>query len=39
MIEVTQLDKAFGPLHVLQELDLTIGRGRVTAVVGPNGAG
>ena len=39
MIEVNELEKRFGALHVLRGLDLTMGSGRVTAVVGPNGAG
>ena len=39
MIEINGLEKRFGALQVLRGLDLTIGRGRVTAVVGPNGAG
>ena len=39
MIDVKGLEKSFGALQVLRGLDLSIGRGRVTAVVGPNGAG
>ncbi len=39
MIEVNDLEKRFGALQVLRGLDLTMGSGRVTAVVGPNGAG
>ncbi|HEY9479742.1 MAG TPA: ABC transporter ATP-binding protein [Gemmatimonadaceae bacterium] len=39
MIEVNRLEKRFGALQVLRGLDLTMGSGRVTAVVGPNGAG
>jgi Cu-processing system ATP-binding protein len=39
MIEVNHLEKRFGALQVLRDLDLAIGRGRVTAIVGPNGAG
>jgi Cu-processing system ATP-binding protein len=39
MIEVNDLEKRFGALHVLRGIDLTMGSGRVTAVVGPNGAG
>lgn len=39
MIEVNHLEKRFGALQVLRGIDLSIGRGRVTAVVGPNGAG
>jgi Cu-processing system ATP-binding protein len=39
MIEVNHLEKRFGALQVLRDLDLAMGRGRVTAIVGPNGAG
>jgi Cu-processing system ATP-binding protein len=39
MIRITGLTKRFGALHVLRDMDLTIGGGRITAIVGPNGAG
>ncbi len=39
MIEISALSKAFGPIEVLRSVDLTVGRGRVLAIVGPNGAG
>ena len=39
MITARGLAKKYGSVHVLRELDLTIARGRVTAIVGPNGAG
>ena len=39
MIEARGLRKRFGAVDVLRGLDLSITRGRVTAVVGPNGAG
>lgn len=39
MIEARGLRKRFGALEVLCGVDLTIARGRVTAIVGPNGAG
>jgi len=39
MIEIKGLIKGFGDLMVLRELSLTVGRGRVTAIVGPNAAG
>lgn len=38
-IEVAGLTKWFGRTSVLNGLDVVIGRGRVTAVVGPNAAG
>ncbi|HTG54266.1 MAG TPA: ATP-binding cassette domain-containing protein, partial [Gemmatimonadaceae bacterium] len=39
MIEISGLTKRFGALEVLRGLDLSIARGRVTAIVGPNAAG
>ena len=39
MIEIRGLSKSFGALRVLQQLDLTIAHGQVTAIVGPNAAG
>ncbi len=39
MVEVRGLQKRFGRLHVLDGIDLTVTRNRVTAVVGPNAAG
>ncbi len=38
-IEITALRKRFGKLEVLRGIDLTVGPGRVTAIVGPNAAG
>jgi Cu-processing system ATP-binding protein len=39
MIQLSALSKSFGPIEVLRSVDLTVGRGRVMAIVGPNGAG
>jgi Cu-processing system ATP-binding protein len=39
MIEIQSLRKRYGPLQVLDGVDLVIHPGRVTAVVGPNAAG
>jgi Cu-processing system ATP-binding protein len=39
MIEMRAVRKRFGTLTVLDGVDLTLGRGRVTAIVGPNSAG
>lgn len=39
MIELRGVTKRFGRLHVVRGVDLTIRRGRVTALVGPNAAG
>lgn len=39
MIDVAGLRKRFGQLEVLQGVDATFAKGRVTALVGPNAAG
>lgn len=39
MIRITELTKKFGKHEVLKSLNLTIDRGKVTAIVGPNGSG
>src|SRR3954451_4125505 len=39
ILEVRMLNKSFGPVHVLHDVDLTVRHGEVTALVGDNGAG
>ncbi|WP_203793555.1 MULTISPECIES: amino acid ABC transporter ATP-binding protein [Cellulomonas] len=39
MIVLSGVNKHFGPLHVLQDIDLTIHRGEVVVVIGPSGSG
>ena len=39
ILEVRKLNKSFGPVHVLHDVDLAIHPGEVTALVGDNGAG
>lgn len=39
MVEIQGLEKRFGRLRVLDGIDLTVARNRVTAIVGPNAAG
>jgi D-xylose transport system ATP-binding protein len=39
ILEVRGLNKSFGPVHVLHDVDLTVHPGQVTALVGDNGAG
>ena len=39
MVSVRGLNKWFGPLHVLKDIDLDGGRGEVVVVVGPSGSG
>lgn len=39
MITVEKLNKSYGSLHVLRDIDLTIGEGEVVSIVGASGAG
>ncbi|HVK22368.1 MAG TPA: ATP-binding cassette domain-containing protein [Actinokineospora sp.] len=39
ILEVRKLNKSFGPVHVLHDVDFTVRAGEVTALVGDNGAG
>lgn len=39
LIELRDVNKYFGDLHVLQDIDLTVGQGEVVVVVGPSGSG
>jgi D-xylose transport system ATP-binding protein len=39
ILQITGLNKSFGPVHVLQDIDLSVYPGEVTALVGDNGAG
>jgi D-xylose transport system ATP-binding protein len=39
IVEISKLNKSFGPVHVLHDVDLNIYPGEVTALVGDNGAG
>jgi glutamate transport system ATP-binding protein len=38
-VSVRGLNKWFGPLHVLKDIDLTVAAGEVVVVVGPSGSG
>ncbi|CAL9633088.1 hypothetical protein SUDANB176_06135 [Streptomyces sp. enrichment culture] len=38
-IELRDVNKHFGDLHVLRDIDLTVGRGEVVVVIGPSGSG
>ncbi|NUP20191.1 MAG: amino acid ABC transporter ATP-binding protein [Streptomyces sp.] len=39
LIELRDVNKYFGDLHVLQEINLTVGKGEVVVVIGPSGSG
>ncbi|MFI6421719.1 amino acid ABC transporter ATP-binding protein [Streptomyces sp. NPDC050842] len=39
LIELRGVNKHYGALHVLQDVDLTVGRGEVVVVIGPSGSG
>ncbi len=39
MISLSQVDKHFGDLHVLQDINIEVPRGQVVIVVGPSGSG
>ncbi|MET0695225.1 MAG: amino acid ABC transporter ATP-binding protein [Propionibacteriaceae bacterium] len=39
LVVLTDVDKYFGTLHVLQNINLTIGKGEVVVVIGPSGSG
>ncbi|MFG2894844.1 amino acid ABC transporter ATP-binding protein [Streptomyces sp. NPDC048248] len=39
LIELRGVNKHFGKLHVLRDIDLTVGRGEVVVVIGPSGSG
>ena len=38
-VKAVQMHKAFGPLHVLKGIDLTVMPGTVTVILGPSGSG
>jgi glutamate transport system ATP-binding protein len=39
LVEMVQVNKHFGALHVLRDVDLTVARGEVVVVIGPSGSG
>ncbi|WP_051217912.1 amino acid ABC transporter ATP-binding protein [Nocardioides insulae] len=39
LVVLDHVDKWFGQLHVLQDINLTIGKGEVVVVIGPSGSG
>src|SRR5665647_513810 len=39
LVVIDKVNKHFGELHVLKDIDLTIGEGEVVVVIGPSGSG
>ena len=39
VIELKNVDKHYGSLHVLKDISLTVGKGEVVVVIGPSGSG
>src|SRR5690606_23560730 len=39
LVEITGVNKFYGDLHVLNEINTTVGRGEVVVVLGPSGSG
>ncbi len=39
LVQMHEVQKHFGPLHVLQDIELEVGRGEVVVVIGPSGSG
>ena len=39
LVVMRDVNKHFGPLHVLKDIDLEVGRGEVVVVIGPSGSG
>ena len=39
MVQISGVNKHFGDLHVLKDIELTVGKGEVVVVLGPSGSG
>jgi glutamate transport system ATP-binding protein len=39
LVVMDKVNKHFGPLHVLKDIDLTVAKGEVVVVIGPSGSG
>jgi branched-chain amino acid transport system ATP-binding protein len=39
LLELSQVSKAFGGLHCINQLDVVVNEGEIVSVIGPNGAG
>lgn len=39
MIQIKKLNKSFGKVHILKDIDLEINRGEIIVIIGPSGSG
>jgi polar amino acid transport system ATP-binding protein len=39
LVEIEQVDKSFGPLHVLKQVSLQVAEGEIVAIIGRSGSG
>ena len=39
MIKATNINKSFGKLHVLKDINMEVQKGEVVSIIGPSGAG
>ena len=39
LVELTHVEKHYGDLHVLKDINLTVKKGEVLVIVGPSGSG
>jgi len=39
MLEIKNLNSGYGKLHILKDIDLSVGSNEIVALIGPNGAG
>ena len=39
LLEMSHVDKHFGELHVLRDINLSVAKGEVVVVIGPSGSG
>jgi polar amino acid transport system ATP-binding protein len=39
LVEIAQVDKSFGPLHVLKQVSLQVAEGEIVAIIGRSGSG
>src|SRR2546426_1620872 len=39
LLQLRAVNKSFGPLHVLRDVDLTLESGEVLVIIGPSGSG